>query len=229
MSDNGQAKGVAKPLYIFVDEGGNLDFSPSGTKYFTLTGLTIPRQFPFDPHLSELRFDLLEQGLELECFHAAEDRQATRNRVFSVICHCLNSLRADSVIVEKRKTGPSFRADAVFYPRMMGHLLQYVLNGAKGRKVSEVIVITDRLPVAKKRNAIEKAVKTTLAAMLPAHLPYRVIHHDSKSCSGLQVADYLNWAIYRKWDSGDLRSYTPIQPAIHSEFDIFRRGTTIWY
>jgi len=27
-------------LYMFIDEGGNFDFSPKGTKYFTLLFLT---------------------------------------------------------------------------------------------------------------------------------------------------------------------------------------------
>lgn len=55
----------------------------------------------------------------------------------------------------------------------------------------------DRIPVNKKRKAIEKAIKMTLPQMLPDSLRFRILHHDSKSCCGLQVADYFNWAIYR--------------------------------
>ena len=32
-------------LYIFLDEAGNLDFSPNGTKYFVLGGITKERPF----------------------------------------------------------------------------------------------------------------------------------------------------------------------------------------
>lgn len=32
-------------LYIFVDEAGNLNFSPKGTKYFILTALSKFRPF----------------------------------------------------------------------------------------------------------------------------------------------------------------------------------------
>ena len=96
-------------------------------------------------------------------------------------------------------------------------------------KSSEVIVVTDELPLKKKRKAIEKAVKTTLKRMLPSDTKHRVIHHDSRSCCGLQVADYLNWAVYRKWKDGDQRSYRVVKPAIKSEFPIFRRGNKNWY
>jgi hypothetical protein len=32
-------------LYIFLDEAGNLDFSPSGTRYFILSSITKERPF----------------------------------------------------------------------------------------------------------------------------------------------------------------------------------------
>ncbi len=32
-------------LYIYLDEGGNFDFSANGTKYFTLTSVTTVRPF----------------------------------------------------------------------------------------------------------------------------------------------------------------------------------------
>jgi len=218
-----------RPLYIFIDEGGNFDFSPKGSKYFTLTGVRLTRPFGFDPHLTELRFDILEEGLSLEYFHATEDRQYVRDRVLHVIGNGLRSIHVDCVVVEKRKTSPSMREDVRFYPEMMGYLLQYVFRGIHTDGVSEVIVITDRIPVSKKRNVVEKAVKTTLERMLPGGLPYRVIHHDSKSCSGLQVADYINWAIQRKWEREDARSYALVKHAIKTEFDIFQNGATYWY
>ncbi len=34
------------PLYLFLDEGGNFDFSPAGTRYLTLTAVTATRPFP---------------------------------------------------------------------------------------------------------------------------------------------------------------------------------------
>ncbi len=52
----------------------------------------------------------------------------------------------------------------------------------------------------------EKGVKTTLAAMLPVEVSYRVLHHASKSNMDLQIADYCAWAIYRKWAGPEARS-----------------------
>ena len=217
------------PLYTFIDEGGDFNFSPTGSKYFTITGVTTARPFPLEEEFAALRFDLLESGLSLEYFHPSEDTQATRDRVFALIQKELNRLRVDTIIVEKRKTAPSLREMDQFYPRMLGYLLRYVANGTNWNRWSELVVITDRIPHNKKRSAIEKAVKTTLAAVLPQNVRFRVLHHDSKSSYLLQVADYFNWAIYRAWTSGDTRSLDLVRRSIFSQFDIFWYGDRIWY
>lgn len=62
-------------LYIFLDEGGNLDFSTNGTRYFTISTITKIRPFALDSDLLALKYDLLEEGLDLERFHASEDKQ----------------------------------------------------------------------------------------------------------------------------------------------------------
>ncbi|HBB88306.1 MAG TPA: hypothetical protein DC047_11885 [Blastocatellia bacterium] len=138
-------------------------------------------------------------------------------------------MRIDAVIVEKRKAHPTARQETEFYPRMLGYLLRHVLKQYSLSQYTEVIVFTDRIPVKGKRNAVEKAVKVTLSKMLPKTMRYRLLHHDSKSNFQLQIADYCNWAIYRKWDRNNLRSYDLIKSAVESEFDIFEAGTITYY
>jgi hypothetical protein len=220
---------AAKPVYVFLDEGGNLDFSPTGTRYFTLTSVMMFRPFPVDAALTELRFNLLETGVDIEHFHATADLQATRDKVFAVIQSALGSFQVDSVVVEKCKTEPSLRADNRFYPEMMGHVLRYVIKRTDLSRISEVIAITDRIPVNRKRRAVEKAVKTVLARVLPAGVRYRILHHDSKSCAGLQIADYFNWAIFRAWERGDHRSLNVVRDAVRSQVEIFATGSTTWH
>ncbi|MFA6135214.1 MAG: DUF3800 domain-containing protein [Phycisphaerae bacterium] len=220
---------ASRYLYVFLDEGGNLDFSPAGTKYFVLSSLTKERPFHAGKELIELKYDLVELGTNLEYFHAAEDRQAVRNAVFAIIARHLEGVRVDSLIVEKRKTGPALQPVEYFYPRMLGYLLRHVLGQHNLGDFQEVIVFTDRVPVNKHREAVEKAVKVTLARELPAETRFRVHHHESKSNLDLQIADYCNWAIYRKWNSGDDRSYMIIHPVIRSEFEIFKGGIRFYY
>ena len=73
--------------------------------------------------------------------------------------------------------------------------------------------------------AVEKGVKMTLAAMLPATVRYRLLHHASKSNLDLQIADYCTWAIYRKWNAQDGRSLRRVQAAVRREWDVLQAGT----
>jgi hypothetical protein len=216
-------------LYVFLDEAGNMDFSPGGTKYFPLGAVTKERPFHAYKELTELKYELVEVGTDMEYFHASENAQPVRNRVFDIIQRNLDGVRVDVLVVEKRKTGPALQAEEVFYPQMLGYLLRFIVEKHDLKLFREVIVFTDRLPLRKKHNAIEKAVKVTLAGLLPATARYRLLHHDSKSNFDLQIADYCTWAVYRKWNTGDERSYEHIKPAVRSEFDIFRTGTHLYY
>lgn len=221
--------GTEKSFYIFIDEAGNFDFSLNGTKYFCLSAISCERPFLWDPSLLEIKCDLLEQNFDLDRFHASEDKQKTRDRVFQVIGNHINRIRIDSLIVEKKKTQPHLQKIEKFFPLMMGYLLKHVWEKGGCARYKNIVVITDRIPVKKKRRAIEKAIKQTLADILPSDGRYYIYHHESASCFSLQVADYCNWAIYKKWEAEDLRSYGEIKSGIKSEFDIFRTGDVYYY
>ena len=95
-----------KILYLFVDESGNFDFSPGGTKYFVLTVLSTTAPFDIGAPLLKLRYDLLPNyacGSSMEeegYFHASEDSQEVRNKVFSVISQIDHPIRVDSIIAQ---------------------------------------------------------------------------------------------------------------------------------
>jgi hypothetical protein len=220
---------VDKYLYIFLDEGGNFDFSRNGTKFFIVTSLAKERPFEAYKELAELKYDLVEQGVHIESFHATEDKQAVRDKVFEIIERHLDGIRVDSVIVEKCKTDPALQDPVKFYSKMVGYLLRYVLGKFKLSDYKEVLVFTDSMPVERLKSAMQKAIKEVLSEMLPPTAKYRLFHHESKACLDLQIVDYCNWAIYRKYDRDDSRSYSKIERAVKSEFKIFESGQREYY
>ena len=210
--------------YIFLDEAGNLDFSANGTRYFVLTSISMRRPFPVYEALNDYKHDCLEYGLDMEYFHCVADNNHVRKGVFDLIAAHLGGMRhmsIDSLVVEKRKTGPALREDMRFYPEMLGHLLKFVLPKELDAGAEEVIVITDKLPLNRKRQAVEKGTRLALAEMLPQGMRYRILHHASRSHYGLQVADYCCWAVFRKWNRNKTHYYDLIKQAVRSEFDIF--------
>ena len=94
---------MANRAYIFLDEGGNFDFSPTGTRYFVLASVTMRRPFPAHGPLDDFKHDCLEFGLDAEYFHCADDNPRVRRKVFDLIAAHLGSLRVDCLVVENRR------------------------------------------------------------------------------------------------------------------------------
>jgi hypothetical protein len=217
-------------LYVFIDVSGNYDFSNTGTKYLVLTSVTCTDICPGVLDLHTCKDTLIKSGQEVTYFHATEDAQVIRNNVFSVIAK-LDHIRIDSVIVEKKKTHPSLQDIKYLYPLMVEKLLQYPFD-KKGLNVSaynKVIIFMDREGSNQKDSKpLLKGTKQYLAKHLK-NVSYQVLMHPSMSHIYLQIADYYSWAIFRKWESADTRSYTLINHLIRSEFPIFARGNKDWY
>ncbi len=219
-----------KYLYVFIDISGNYDFSPRGTNYLVLTSIICTDLHPGTLELYELKHKVIDEGVDLEYFHATEDRQAVRDRVFDILS-TLSHLRIDSIIVEKRKTDPTLREPNRFYPMMIEHLLKYPFDprGIDVRTFDKVFIFMDResaRPI--EREAFKKAIKLYIAGHLK-NVPYTLCMHHSGTHPYLQLVDYCSWAIYVKWAKGEHRPYQKIARLISSEFPIFRYGTVVWY
>lgn len=208
-----RGRSLPSTTYVFIDEGGDLNFSSTGTRFFTVTSATLQRPFPFDQPLLELRYDLMSSGLDIELFHAAQDRQAVRNQVFRIIHESLNNLILDSIIVDKSRLIAPVPTPEGLYVTYVNQLINQSLSMLRDSVTAQVIVITDKIPLRRKRRAIEKAIKTSLGPVVNPNLQYRLYHHESKSCIGLQVVDYCNWALFRAWERKDPRSFNPIKRA----------------
>ena len=222
-----QEQGYAS--YIFLDESGNLDFSPTGTKYFVLTSISTTRPFSFHEPLEELRYELLEGRWDKEYFHCAEDNRFVRRRVFEVIADRAYGIEIDALIIEKAKVEPHVVQNGNFYPEMLGTLLKSVIQERVHADAREAIVITDTVPVRKGRRSVERSAKAVLKATLPEGQQYRLLHHSSRSHYGLQVADYCCWAIFRKYERGDPAYYRKIEDSIFSEYDALESRTARYY
>ncbi len=148
-----------------------------------------------------------------------------RYQVFDIIQKNLGGVWIDAIIVEKQKVELALRPEQHFYPRVLATLLRKILGQYPLTEFREVVLFTDSLPVQRKRGAIEKGVKLTLGALLPANVRYRVLHHASKSNMDLQIADYCTWSIYRKWTTQDARSFERVRAAVRREWDVLAAGS----
>jgi len=217
-------------LYAFLDVSGNYDFSPAGTMSIVITSTLCGDINPGVLELHAVKHEVIDQGIDIEYFHAAEDRQPVRDRVFNVISG-LTHLRIDSIIVEKSKVDPNLRPLNRLYPTMVEYLLQYPFDprGIDVTRFDKVLIFMDRESArAREKEALTKAVKLSLARHLRG-VPYTLSMHSSASHPYLQIVDYCSWAVYVKWERGEIRPFNQIKNLVKSEFLIYQNKKAKWY
>lgn len=228
----------ANPIYIFIDESGDFNFSKKGSTFYTVSAVLTNSPWEKADEIAKLRYELLtdihssyglnEDYLEnklFDKFHATEDRQIVRDKFFKVICSMTN-ITAHSIVVRKNRTNPSIQDPNRFYSKILGSLMNYVF---KSYIFSMLCIFVDGVPASKGKKAFEGAIKSEIKLKCPG-IPFCIYHPPSASSSYLQVVDYINWAIFRKWENNDLRSYDLIKGLLgRPELDYFRNGWVDYY
>lgn len=201
--------------YLFFDESGNLDFSPNGSRHFCFGVLTLRDPGPLAAALTRLRYALLAQGLDLQAFHAAEDRQAVRDQVFAVLAE-VGGFTLDFLVADKRTMHPALRDPFEFYCRHGHAIMEAALEPVRDLRHG-LVIITDTLPLQRERKAVAKSFRAAIRGAVGGR-DFGIMHHCSAAHAGLQAVDYCTWALQRKL-RGDGRSYELIRPWVRSVWE----------
>lgn len=214
-----------RTLYIYLDESGNFDFSPCGTKHFVLCAMTTFEPVSNHRPLLDLKYELLNQDKDVECFHASEDEQLVRNRVFESIKK-MNDLSFHFIYAEKSKANPAIREPSRFYATVGKPLLNYCLSGGRAKNADKVIVIIDRVLSNKQQKAFKGLIKPHLKT---TGKPYGIYFHQTKADFNAQIADYASWSLYVNLERREGRPLKELDKFRSTSFDIFERGQTRYY
>jgi hypothetical protein len=214
--------------HIYVDESGNFDFSlnAKASRYFILTTVSTENH-GIASDLLDLRRELAWNGVRMPReFHATEDKQLVRDKVFDVLSK--HDFRVDATLLEKRKAHPKIRPSAErFYKYAWYYHMKHVAPRIATR-VDELLVIGASIGTRRKLYIIQSAIEDVMRQTSPTSAMESTVWPVSVDPM-LQVADYCSWAIQRKWEVKDWRSYDLISDKIRTEYDLFRVGTTLYY
>jgi hypothetical protein len=159
-------------------------------------------------------------------FHATEDKQAVRDRVFGEILK--HKFKVQATIVEKAKAQPQVRASrARFYKYPWFYHFDH---GIKQHVASEerLLITAASLGNRKERLTFNTALKDVMTQTVHK-ARWKVDFRPAATDCGLQVADYCAWAIQRKWESGDRRSFDLIESRVTYEYELWKHGTKLYY
>lgn len=190
-----------QPLYVFIDESGNLDFKGKGTTHFVLSAYLTSDPLACSQGISALKYEFLRRGLESQLpFHATYNSQGTRKRVVDAMCDGRgHRCWVHSLVYDKQLVGDVQPAPEEFYAVIGGALATYLLEEAAG-SYAPVVLVFDATLSRKQRGSFLKKVKPVLNRL---GVEYHIIFAPVKEEPCGQLADYHAWALFRAVESGD--------------------------
>lgn len=219
-------------LHVFGDEAGDLVFKPPGngvSRYFMIGTIALEDCSVGESFLA-LRRELAWEGVLLDQLHATSDRQHVRDRAFDLIAN--TDLRFDVTILDKRKARDDLRQDPLYFYKLAWYLhFKYVAKEIADSN-DELLVVASSLQIKRKRKTQKAAVHEAITEVVNQVSPTVTCHcafSPAASDPCLQVADYLTWAIQRKYESDDTRSYDSIKHLVQSEFEPFKQSVKLYY
>jgi hypothetical protein len=210
-------------LYVFADEAGDFAFKrgPNVPRFFIVCTVATRSCAASEPILELRRTLAWEQAPINQYFHCSEDAQAVRDRVFEVVRK--QDFEIQATIMEKSKAQPQVRStNQRFYKYgwfyHFGHALRSKLQAHNELQVTVASIGTKR-----GQRVFTHAVNDVIT---------QYIHRDKWKtgfwpCSTdplLQLTDYCTWAIQKKWERDDTRSYDLIKDRITYEYELWRHG-----
>lgn len=202
--------------YFFVDEAGNFDFSTriGASKFFILTSVVMEDCSDAEALLS-LRRALVWNGHPLsDAFHATEDKQAVRDQVFDAIASL--NIRIDATIIDKSRVAPVWHDKFAFYNLAWRlHAMRVIPIACP--PTSELMIVSASFGTRSEQKIIGRAMADVVSQSGRIGSVTKVTYWPAPSDPCLQVADYCCWAIQRKWERDDERSFDLIRHSLATE------------
>lgn len=214
--------------FIFADEAGCFTFEKKqgASKHFILCTI-ITDSCDVGTDLIALRRELAWAKAPMgDYFHACTDAQAVRDAVFDRIAR--HDFTIQATIMEKTKAQPKVRVDR---PRFYKTGWYFHFRHGTAKHVAsknEALITAASIGNKKERLSFQGAVDDVMRQTVQAKA-WATDYWPAASDPCLQVADYCAWAIQRKWERGDTRSYDLIKDRITYEYDLWAHGTTHYY
>ena len=208
-------------LSVFVDESGDVGFSPRSSRHLTLVAAATEAPLVLERIPKKVRRTLIRkrqrQVPELK-FHASSPRV---RRAFLEMVLRSGEVRAISIVVKKTAISRERRGKRVdFYDQVCAQLAVEIAH--LGRSAGELSVVFDSRPTTKatghspdSRMVAEIRREYDNMRCIPPQI--RVSRLDSRNSGGLQVADFIAGAIQRSHERGDNSYKSIIAPLIVQE------------
>lgn len=231
---------IVSHQWLFIDESGkpevysargiNLVKQKQASKFLILAAVRSKNQLELQQQITEFRLSLLKDQVltnifssayTLDSFHAQTDYKEVKKRLYSFITTL--SIKIDVLVVEKLLCyDPLKRSPGKMYGVMAGQLIKNLCHQTQNTE----IVFSRKDSKLKLRQELEAEVERVRLNYLQDHpqlnanLKLSYYHNPHYTHGGLQIADYIAFAVYQVCERNDRQWYEMVEPAIGKIQDI---------
>ena len=197
-------------LFLFVDESGNFDFSPKGSRNFVLAGIATRHPLRSALKVSQLRYELLARGHNLSHFHATEDLQEVRDAMFRVVAQ-MEDLKCYVISGTKSRVPKEFQSDAEMHARFAREIMKFSRQSFLDENFERIGVVFDQSLTKARQKIFHKAMKKEMRKQrVPTYLYFQQLKFDFNG----QIADYVAWAKFKQLERGDNRPWDLLRDSL---------------
>ncbi|XRH75497.1 MAG: DUF3800 domain-containing protein [Candidatus Methanosuratincola verstraetei] len=201
-------------LFLFVDEAGDLGFTPKSSKFFIIAYIMLDSPENARTTLRRLKRALRRKGQKLNEFKHSKDSPDVRRGVFDAISKI--PINAGVVVIDKSFVKKDLRNKRmVLYNYLIADKIASALLSSGA---SKAVLILDRCMSKEARDHFnEYFVKKVFWKEVEANKSCKIIdirHDYSYNEPNLQIADYFAGALFRKFEKGIEDEYMLIKHAI---------------
>jgi hypothetical protein len=208
-------------MHVYVDESGDLGFTPKSTQFFVVAYLILEYPFEVEKKMKRLLKKLHKNKKYARGYNElkfAQSSEYVRRQVLQKICQC--SLEIGFIVLEKAKVkedlrkSPTILYNFVIVDRIMKNVLPRL------NPTDRLDIVVDKSLPASSIDAFNDYAKSKASWLLNVRWGksdgitisnIRIRHENSQKEPCLQAADYLAGACFRRYEFGDASYYEMIK------------------
>ncbi|MDO8609170.1 MAG: DUF3800 domain-containing protein [bacterium] len=235
---------IDNQAYIFLDESGkpeifsrkgiNLVITGNASKYLIISAIRVDDHLLLQQEVTKLRLSILQNSeltskfspsYSLDTFHAQTDYPEVKRAFYNWINLTNIEMKITVVVAEKLKAYSTLQQNPnKLYGTIAGQLLKRTLHNAQNFEV----IFSRRDSSLKSKENLQKIIDVQRLSFIQTHKintnAQLVYHHNPHySHGGLQIADYIAYAVFQVFERKNRMWYEMIKNRIGYIQDIFNK------
>lgn len=206
--------------YIFLDESGDLGFHKRSSKWFIFTIVLTNNHRKIEKIVKKVRQGLKKKYKKVGELHAYHSLPAVKVKMLKLLSE-LKDLKILCIILNKNKVYVDLRNQKNYLYNYTANILLDRLHNKKLINIDEIIELyIDQKDTNKFiRENFERYLKNNFAKRGNGKVRIKIKPSHTEKC--LQAVDFISWAIFRKYETGDREYYKIIKNKIIEENLLF--------